>query len=64
MARLAATDLAADWVINTDADEFWVPRGRTLKDVFAAVPQDVGIVWALSRHFVPSTSGTGSSRSG
>jgi hypothetical protein len=24
-----------------------------LKDVFAAVPQGVGIFWALSRHFVP-----------
>jgi hypothetical protein len=53
MARLAATEHAADWVINTDADEFWVPRGGTLKDVLAAVPQGVGIVWALSRHFVP-----------
>jgi hypothetical protein len=53
MARLAATEHAADWVINTDADEFWLPRGGTLKAVFAAVPERFGIVYGLTRHFVP-----------
>ena len=52
MARLAATDYGADWVINTDADEFWMPRGGTIKEMFAAVPEPYGVVWALSRHFV------------
>ncbi len=53
MARLAATEYEADWVINTDADEFWMPRRGTLRDVFAAIPDRYGVFWALTRHFVP-----------
>jgi Glycosyl transferase family 2 len=53
MARLAATELSADWVINTDADEFWWPRGSSLKDVLAAVPDRYGVVHAFWRSFVP-----------
>jgi hypothetical protein len=53
MARLAATDFGADWVINSDADEFWWPRGGSLKDVLAAVPKRYGIVNAFWRSFVP-----------
>ena len=53
MARLAATEFGADWVINTDADEFWWPREGTLKDVLAAVPERFGIVRGCWRHFVP-----------
>ncbi len=53
MARLAATDFAADWVINTDADEFWWPRGGSLKELLAAVPERYGIVHAFWRSFVP-----------
>ena len=53
MARLAATEHGADWVINTDADEFWMPRGGALKDVLAAIPRTHGVIYALSRHFAP-----------
>jgi hypothetical protein len=53
MARLAASDFGADWVINADADEFWWPRGSSLKDVLAAVPPQYGIVNAFWRCFVP-----------
>ena len=53
MARLAASHFGADWVINADADEFWWPRGGSLKEVVAAVPQRYGIVNAFWRSFVP-----------
>jgi hypothetical protein len=53
MARLAATDFGADWVINSDADEFWWPRGESLNEVLAAVPDRYGIVQAFWRSFVP-----------
>jgi hypothetical protein len=53
MSRLAATDFGADWVIPSDADEFWWPRGASLKEVLASVPPRYGIVRALLRQFVP-----------
>jgi hypothetical protein len=53
MARLAATEHGADWVINADADEFWWPRGGSLKDVLAAVPGRFGVVRGCWRHFLP-----------
>jgi hypothetical protein len=53
MGRLAASDFAADWVIHSDADEFWWPRGESLKDVLGSIPERYGIVRALLRQFVP-----------
>ena len=53
MARLAATEYGADWVINSDADEFWWPRGASLSDVLSAVPPRYGTVGAFLRVFCP-----------
>ena len=53
MAQRAATEFGADWVINSDADEFWWPRGGSLKDVLAAVPPRYGVVRGMWRHFAP-----------
>jgi len=53
MARLAATELGADWILNADADEFWLARGGTLKELLAAVPPRFGAVRGAWRNFVP-----------
>lgn len=55
MARLAATEYAADWVINNDADEFWWPRHGTLKATFAALEPPFNTLVAQRHDFVPVT---------
>jgi glycosyltransferase involved in cell wall biosynthesis len=35
MIRYISDNNLADWVVNSDTDEFWVPRGGTLKDKLA-----------------------------
>lgn len=57
MARLAATDFGADWVINSDADEFWWPRGPSLRAVLQAIPPRYGTVGAFLRTFAPRPGG-------
>lgn len=43
MAREAYTRFGADWVVNADADEFWLPTtgGRTLREVFSEIPREL-----------------------
>src|SRR6266568_2731436 len=52
MSRVAAEEDGADWIIPSDADEFWWPRGGSLKEVLESVPARYGIVRALLRQFV------------
>jgi hypothetical protein len=59
MARLAATDHGADWVIHNDADEFWWPRVGSLKEVFAAVPSEYGAVAGHRVNFIPNPDESG-----
>jgi hypothetical protein len=53
MARMAAIEFGADWVINSDADEFWWPWGGDLKDRLAEIPEGCGIVYTFIRTFLP-----------
>ncbi len=53
MARMAAVEYGADWVIHCDGDEFWWPRGRSLKEVLEAIPGRYGAVLGLVRTFCP-----------
>jgi hypothetical protein len=52
-ARVAAEELGADWVIESRTDEFWWPRGGTLKQLLEPVSSTYGGVQALPRRFVP-----------
>jgi Glycosyl transferase family 2 len=57
LARLAATRFKADWVINSDADEFWWARTGTLKEMLGAVPPRFGSVRGMWRNFVARPKG-------
>lgn len=56
MARLAATEHGADWVINSDADEFWWPESGNLTNVLESVPERHGAVSVTRTNFVPRPS--------
>ncbi len=53
LAGVAVDEFAADWIVPSTADEFWWPRGESLKDVLAVIPPRYGVVQGLVRTFVP-----------
>lgn len=59
MARLAATDFGADWVINDDADEFWWPVSGTVSSSLNAIPPPWDALAAPRPEFVARPDGPG-----
>ena len=53
MARLAAIDHGADWVINADADELWWAPDHDLPGALAATAPRFGVVEAPQLNFAP-----------
>jgi len=53
MARLAATELGADWILNNDADEFFWPDGGDLREVLEEIPERFGIITVPRTNFLP-----------
>ncbi|HXG75394.1 MAG TPA: hypothetical protein VNJ53_02360 [Gaiellaceae bacterium] len=53
LAPRAVAEHAADWVLVGAAGEFWWPRGESLGDVLAVVPERYAVVQALERRFEP-----------
>ena len=55
MARMAATDYGADWVINGDADEFWVAgnTAENISDALASVAPQVQLLTVPRSNFGP-----------
>lgn len=60
MSRIAAIEFGADWVIHSDADEFWWSAGDSFAQALARVPPEVGIVEVQRFDFLPRRESEGS----
>lgn len=53
MTQLAWQEFSADWIIHSDADEFWWPEQGDLKTTLAAVEKDIFALSVTRNNFVP-----------
>ncbi len=60
LVRRAVEEHGADWVIESRASEFWLPRGESLADVLVAIPPRYFVVQALRRPLVDAADDGGS----
>jgi len=56
MARLASARYGADWVINNDADEFWLPENGfgTIKEALTSLPSEIEALRVPRTNFIPA----------
>lgn len=53
MARMAYEEYGADWVINSDADEFWWPKRGDLRSTLSTIPDHCGVLGVPRVNFQP-----------
>jgi hypothetical protein len=58
MARLAEDRFQADWIINNDADEFWMPVEGTLKEWLVDQSESVHCIKVRRSNFIPTADET------
>jgi hypothetical protein len=59
MAQIATEQLGADWLIHSDADEFWWPHNGDLKTALQAVPPEVVALTVGRTNFLPPPGNSG-----
>lgn len=53
MARMAHEEHGADWVINSDADEFWWPKQGDIRHTLSSIPTQSGLLEVPRVNFLP-----------
>lgn len=53
LARKACTEFQADWVINADADEFYIPKNGNLKQLLKSVPKNIDVISIKRNDMLP-----------
>ena len=56
MARMAFNEYQADWIMHTDADEFWWPEKGTIKSVLESCAEDTDGLSITRKNFMTPSS--------
>ena len=54
MGQMAIHEFQADWIINSDADEFWWPQSGSLKTVLQDVSSEIGALYINRNNYLPN----------